>query len=95
MDQDEEEIRVCNALLKQKIFPMVYKFVGWAIKRKVNRDALLHALKYCLVKRPTDPWAYCAGTLKIVNGNFNEADYLDRQKGVNFTELVSKLGRLK
>lgn len=92
MDQDKEEIKVCELLYKQ--WPQVYKFVGWAIKRKVNREALLHALKYCLVKRPTDPWAYCAGTLNIVNANFNERDYLAKQKGINFDELIEKLRKI-
>ncbi len=92
MDQDQEEIDVCASLFKT--WPLVYKFVGWAIKRKVNRDALLNCLKKCLVKRPEDPWAYCVGTLKITNANFNEKEYLEKQKDVNFNEVVEKLKKI-
>jgi hypothetical protein len=94
-DQDEEEQRVVEALYQR--WGQVYKFVGWAVKRKINRDALLHALRACLAKRipPGDCWAYCAGTLKITNGNHHEKDHVKNVKEDNiFNHIAEDLKKL-
>lgn len=95
-NQDDEEIMVCKLLYERKIFPKVYQFVGWAVKKKINRDALLHTLRYCLSKRPENCWAYCSGTLKIVNGNFNEKEFQKKAKrdGDVFLQIANDLKKL-
>ena len=92
MDQPEEEAKLCEALYKT--WPRVYAFVVVAYKKKVNHEALLHTLKACLAKRPDNPWAYCSGTLKIVNGNFNEKEYVRDHANLDFREIVEKLKKL-
>jgi hypothetical protein len=91
--QDEEEQRTVEALYQR--WSKVYQFVGWAVKKKINRDALLHTLKACLAKNPDDPWAYCAGTLKIVNGNHNEREYREKVEEDNiFAKMADDLKKL-
>jgi hypothetical protein len=95
IERDEEEQRVVEALYQR--WSQVYKFVGWAVKRKINRDALLHALRACLAKRipPGDCWAYCAGTLKITNGNHNEKAHVEKVKEDNiFNHIAEDLKKL-
>ena len=68
---------VCKQLYDSKIFPKVYAFKNTQLKRKKNKDAILHALKACFVKQrfQTSPWSYAEKIMQIENGNYNEREY--------------------
>ena len=69
--------RVCKQLYDLKIFPKVYAFKNTQLKRRKNKDAILHALKACFVKRrfQRGAWAYAEKIMQVENGNYNEAEY--------------------
>jgi hypothetical protein len=68
--------RVCEALVKRKIFAAAHVFANKNMKNGANPRAVLHALvRIFQVKPKGSPWAYGLKVLQVENGNYNEADY--------------------
>jgi hypothetical protein len=72
----------CESLYQSGQFPKAHFFKNKLLKQKVNLNALLHTLsqiqKYKI--QGDDCWPYGMKIIGVENGNFNEAEYLERLK---------------
>ena len=78
----DELDKVCKDLYDKKIWLKVWVFKNAQLKRKKNKDAILHALRACLIKGQFQhgPWAYAEKIMQIENGNYNEREYREAVK---------------
>jgi hypothetical protein len=81
-----------------KIFPRVYQWLGLQTKLKRNQRAIDYTLQCCLDKNPQpNPWGYCTKVIMIVNGTFNERDYIESHEKIQeipdeIRELIKGIG---
>lgn len=87
--------KACNEILKlpnkngSKFNP--FQFVQMQINKSQHPGAILKTLEGMKKLWPSieDPWPYALGTMKTVNGNFNEADAI--KKSNQFKALLAEL----